>query len=141
MTLIKCPECEQRVSDYAPYCPNCGYPIVSQQEVHRNPIVVNQKQETLKQPHSRKTSYKKAIIIIVALVIITISVVMMFQYALFGTNRIAYDLIVKYAYSFKNPASVRVISGEAGDDNESVDEYAFVCLTATNAYGADVTGY
>jgi len=27
MTLTKCPECEKQVSDKAPQCPNCGYPV------------------------------------------------------------------------------------------------------------------
>jgi uncharacterized membrane protein YvbJ len=27
MALIKCPECENQISDNAETCPNCGYPI------------------------------------------------------------------------------------------------------------------
>lgn len=27
MALIKCPECGKEISDKAPTCPNCGYPI------------------------------------------------------------------------------------------------------------------
>ena len=27
MALIKCPECEQTISDKASKCPKCGYPI------------------------------------------------------------------------------------------------------------------
>ncbi len=27
MALIQCPECASRVSDMAPVCPRCGYPI------------------------------------------------------------------------------------------------------------------
>lgn len=27
MALISCPECKQSVSDQAPTCPTCGYPI------------------------------------------------------------------------------------------------------------------
>ena len=27
MPLVECPDCQKRVSDRAPTCPNCGYPI------------------------------------------------------------------------------------------------------------------
>jgi DNA-directed RNA polymerase subunit RPC12/RpoP len=27
MALVKCPECARQVSDQAPTCPQCGYPI------------------------------------------------------------------------------------------------------------------
>ena len=29
MALIKCPECGKEISDQAPACPNCGYPMQS----------------------------------------------------------------------------------------------------------------
>ena len=29
MALITCPECGNKVSDLAPMCPNCGYPIAA----------------------------------------------------------------------------------------------------------------
>lgn len=32
MAIIKCPECGREVSDKAPACPNCGYPIASVSE-------------------------------------------------------------------------------------------------------------
>lgn len=34
MALIKCPECGKEVSDRAPACPNCGYPIENEVEKH-----------------------------------------------------------------------------------------------------------
>ena len=33
MALIKCPECGHTVSDKAPSCPNCGYPLTSVNEI------------------------------------------------------------------------------------------------------------
>ncbi len=30
MSLIKCPECSHDVSDQAPTCPSCGYPLKEQ---------------------------------------------------------------------------------------------------------------
>lgn len=29
MALINCPECQRQVSDQAPSCPQCGYPLAS----------------------------------------------------------------------------------------------------------------
>ena len=34
MPLIKCPECQQEISDTAKSCPNCGYAI-KQQEFYK----------------------------------------------------------------------------------------------------------
>lgn len=33
MALIKCPECGKEISDKAAACPNCGYPIASEQKL------------------------------------------------------------------------------------------------------------
>lgn len=27
MSLIACPECDRTISDLAPHCPGCGYPV------------------------------------------------------------------------------------------------------------------
>lgn len=43
--LIKCPECELQVSDKAPACPHCGYPMKS--AVKRKPRAANNKRRRL----------------------------------------------------------------------------------------------
>ena len=38
MTLIKCPECEKKISDKAISCPNCGFPINDKEEKNNSSI-------------------------------------------------------------------------------------------------------
>ena len=35
MALINCPECKERVSEYAAFCPHCGRPNPSSDRSHR----------------------------------------------------------------------------------------------------------
>ena len=45
MALIKCPECEKKISDKANACPNCGYPVnrylVERSEKLQETIILN----------------------------------------------------------------------------------------------------
>lgn len=56
MALIKCPECGTRVSNYAPICPSCGYPIQSlmddsaDQSTQSDPTHINQTVTALQNP-------------------------------------------------------------------------------------------
>ena len=34
MALIKCPDCGREVSSFANSCPNCGFPIAQQKNIH-----------------------------------------------------------------------------------------------------------
>lgn len=49
MALIKCPECGQMISDRAPQCPNCGYPIMKGNEaqdydyINQQPVYYDEK--------------------------------------------------------------------------------------------------
>ena len=43
--LVKCPECELQVSDKAPACPHCGYPM--KPSVKRKPRAKNNKRRRL----------------------------------------------------------------------------------------------
>lgn len=53
----------------------------------------------------------------------------------------AYELIEEGAYSFKNPSSVRLVSGKVYYDEE-IDKYCgWFGLSATNGYGARSVGY
>lgn len=72
MALIKCPECNKKVSDKCGSCPNCGYPIEAQEVISEdNSVIVEEKKEVIKEklPKNRKPVSKK-------MVIVTISVVM-----------------------------------------------------------------
>jgi len=54
-----------------------------------------------------------------------------------GNDKIAFDLIIQWAHSFKNPASIELVSGVIGATNEC----AFLCISATNSFGGTVKGY
>ena len=41
--LVKCPECELQVSDKAPACPHCGYPM--KPSVKRKPRAKNNNED------------------------------------------------------------------------------------------------
>ena len=43
MALINCPECSKEVSDSAPSCPNCGYPLASKTSTSETDIRTIQK--------------------------------------------------------------------------------------------------
>ena len=54
--LIKCPECELQVSDKAPACPHCGYPM--QPTVKRKPRAKNNKRRRLPNGFGQITEIK-----------------------------------------------------------------------------------
>jgi uncharacterized membrane protein YvbJ len=61
MALIKCPECGTEVSDKAPQCPKCSYPIST--------IPAGQKVEDVQTIQQTSKRFKKQIIIAVILLI------------------------------------------------------------------------
>ncbi len=56
---------------------------------------------------------------------------------LFGDDKKAYDMIVEAADNFRNPSSVRLVSGTLGVDKDCL----FVGISATNGFGARGTEY
>ena len=46
MALIKCPECEQSISDKASTCPKCGYPILGDSNSKAEDIKISEVKET-----------------------------------------------------------------------------------------------
>jgi len=133
MALIKCPECEQEVSDLSPCCIHCGYPLNEEE------LAKEQTQPKKLFGQKNPLTKKKKIYAISGLIIILL-VAYLGLFHLGGDNKYAYDLIVDNVYDFNNPTSVRIVSGCAGFSQEN-GSYAFVCLKAKNAYGADRIGY
>ena len=134
MALIKCPECEQEVSDLSPCCIHCGYPL-NEEQLAKEPT---QPKKLFGQKNL--LTKKKKIIAISGLIII----LLVAYFALFhlGTEeKYAYNLIIENAGDFKSPKKIEVISGTAGWNNEDEEAYAFVCLVSQNGYGAETTGY
>lgn len=75
MALIKCPECGKEISDKAGNCPNCGYPIQTDQKTEEtSPPPVNAvpqgTQETKPQKPKKKGGFLKILLIIVAVIVV-----------------------------------------------------------------------
>ena len=87
-----------------------------------------------------QTPPKKSNLKIILIIATTIIAIYFLFFHLWGDNQIAYDLIVENSYYFNSPTSVRIVSGTAGDSNET-GKYAFVCLKAKNAYGVEGVGH
>lgn len=51
MSLISCPECQQQVSDQAPACQQCGYPLHIQGNPYRSPNGVPSEAATSRRPY------------------------------------------------------------------------------------------
>ena len=58
-----------------------------------------------------------------------------------GNDLVAYNLISEVSYEFKNPSSVRLVSGEVFYDDEDGEWCGWFGLSATNGYGARTVGY
>lgn len=136
MALINCPECGQEVSNLAPICIHCGYPLTKEQN--------NKNQDTI----SKNVFFKKMNIIqnkrIIILVACIVGVILIGYFGLFhlgADEKYTFDLIIENASEFKNPKDIEVISGTAGWSAEDEEPYAFVCLMSSNGYGANTTGY
>ena len=124
-----CIDCGTKLDEGASFCSKCGCPV--------EPRKLNSIDKICSTNIKKKNTNAKILIIVLAALLCLYFVFV----HLGGNNKRAYDLIIENAYSFKNPTSVRVVSGTAGYNEEDRRPYAFVCTTATNSYGNYVTGY
>ncbi len=80
MSLISCPECAREISDRAPHCPNCGFPMQTSASapVHQSARVVSL-------PHSqtREIAYRQKLLLYSILVLLLSQLPIM---ALLNTN-------------------------------------------------------
>lgn len=89
----------------------------------------------------------KEIFILVVYILIIIAIILGIKIAaktdnsLSGDDLAAYELISEVAYEFKNPSSVRIISGSVYYDEEENEYSGWFALSATNGYGATTVGY
>ena len=75
MALINCPECEKVISDKVKTCPNCGFPLSTDDDnVERSPQQVEVTSVNLspKDPAKKKKFALYAVIAVVAIVAITL---------------------------------------------------------------------
>lgn len=64
MSLLNCPECGKRISSHARQCPDCGYPIMAQDE----PVAPRLK-STYKYSTTKKHGTIIAVVIIIAIIV------------------------------------------------------------------------
>lgn len=80
-------------------------------------------------------------ILTIILVIVGISATSSKTENLSGDDLAAYNLISEVSYEFKNPSSVRLISGEVFYDDENAEWCGWFAISATNGFGARTVGY
>ena len=116
MACITCPECGKEVSSEAKTCIHCGYPLKK-----KNPII----------PAKVVT-----IICVIALVLVYFTF-----FHLDIDDRYVYELVIEDSTYFRDPQSIRVLSGSAGINPDDNTKYAFLRISSKNAYGAKNSGY
>lgn len=116
MSCIACPECGKEVSSEAKSCIHCGYPLKRKDSVIPKKVI--------------------AVICAIALVLVY------FSFFHLGTDdRYVYELVVEDSIYFRDPQSIRVLSGSAGVHPGDNTKYAFLRISSKNAYGAKESGY
>ena len=113
MALIKCPECEQSVSDKASKCPKCGYPIqeylnskveaaqIEVPEVEGRPIIPNETPAKIEAPADiqqvptqKKNKKKLVITLIVACVVVIAALGIALGSSLFASKLTVEDIAI-----------------------------------------------
>lgn len=138
-----CPSCKKFVPLSSTSCPMCGNIKLV--------VANNSVQETTKSTSSatKKSKEKKRkpripVIVIFILIIVSISVGVKYTFdnVLFGMDKCAYKLLLEASYEFKNPSSLRIVSGSFDETLYSNGvEWLYARTSATNGFGAPVSGY
>jgi Uncharacterised protein family UPF0547. len=107
MALINCPECGKEISDKVTTCPHCGYPFEqSNKEEDRGTVNNNDK---------KRTKYVKIIIGLVALVLISVSTIMIVQ------NLNPVSKFISLIKNEKRDAAVSLFDKKIKNDEENID--------------------
>jgi ribosomal protein L37E len=157
MALIKCPECGKGISDKAESCPNCGLPMTEgiraealkqkekdaeeKAETEGYNKSLEEKERRIKVAEAIRKSEaenikRKRLIVAVGVILIVLFGFYANSNLLIGRNKTAYDLLEGGAKSFKDPSSVRIISGTVSDDGKSMQAE----ISAKNGFGGNTTG-
>lgn len=139
MSIINCPECDKEISNLAPNCPHCGYPInqeKAEQKV-KDDIIKNLNFKLAKEKISKIFENKTAKIIICSLAILIIIGGVMGNH-IDKYEQQAIDCTEKLASMMKDPNSFRL------EDNvlviyDETDCYVYIISSGTNSYGGRVS--
>lgn len=104
MALIKCPECEQSISDKASKCPKCGYPIQeylsgkaeeTQTENVNDTSVNTERSADIQQAPTQKKSKKKLVIALLAVCVVgVVALAVVFGSSLFESKLTVKDISI-----------------------------------------------
>jgi hypothetical protein len=152
MEIIYCPHCAKEIDINSKFCNECGKAInkgISIPESGSSTIFqnsINTMQNNIEPFFANKTSTKSwlsikrnkitVICVAVAIVLIAILTPIIVSNTLSGNDKIVYDLILEASHDFKDPSSVRIISGSLSVDKDG----GWFILSAKNSYGARDTG-
>jgi len=133
---IICEECGSEIPEGLETCPKCGCPVPQKEAVVNDPsTIVTQNNSGIGKGLSAKT--KKIIAIALAAILLVVGFVVISQNTLTGDDKVAYEIMLEAANNFKNPSSVRLVSGTVGVDKDCL----FAGVSATNGWGARSTSY
>lgn len=138
---IICEECGYEILNNEEICPNCGCPLSSStvkkevpSDFSDNSVKTSTKKVLTAIP---KDKIKCIVIGISVIVLIVIGIIIVNNNTLSGDDKIAYEMIVEIAPKFKDPSSVRLVSGCVGIDKDCL----FCGLSGINGFGARTTSY
>lgn len=135
-TPIICEECGAEIPEGLETCPKCGCPVPQKEAIVNDPSVpVTQNNSGAGKSISGKT--KRIIAIALAAILLVVGFVVISQNTLTGDDKVAYEMVLDAANNFKNPSSVRLVSGTVGVDKDCL----FAGISATNGWGARSTSY
>ena len=154
-----CRECGAELVKGAEICMNCGCPVPTGKpesksvlsDLNINQDTVNNAVNKVNDAASKvndaakevvekaKANKKTAIIIAAVVVLMLVGVVAAAGLGggLHGDDKIAYEMVLDAAPKFKDPSSVRLVSGTLGVDKDCM----FCGISATNGFGARTTSY
>ncbi len=130
---LTCEECGTEIPEGRDSCPKCGCPVSKKEETATGSSSI-QATQTLTVIASKTL---KTIAIVIAAILLIVGIVVINQNVLTGNDKVAYELVLDVANNFKNPSSVRLVSGTVGVDKD----YLFAGISATNGWGARTTSY
>ncbi len=130
-----CSQCGKLLEENDKFCSQCGAAVVT-------PI-----EDVQEIQHSKKRLPKLILwVLLISLVVAIVAVVArdpFHFYTLPEKEQKCYELMLDVSREFKNPSSVRIISGEFNFYPNTDPDYCSACLklSASNGYGAITSGY
>lgn len=119
-----CSYCGKEIMDEAVICPHCGRQVASL------------KGKGATADFSDILRNKKVLAVLIVCLAVAAGVFVS-RNVLWGDDKAAYDIMVACADNFKNPASLRLMSGSLSTDKDSM----YVKTCAQNGFGTDTIGY